>query len=299
MLMTNTLPFGAPSRFLDVGHSQVPYFRVGRGPDVLFIHGWPLHAATFRDSVPLLSDRFTCHLIDLPGSGESKWDASSKISLSDHARTVRAVVDQLKLSRYAVVAHDSGAVIARLLAAEDDRITGLVLGNSEIPGHRPWQLGLYLALNRVPFGATLFGLGLRFRALRHSALAFGGCFHDPRVADGEFRDLFLRPLQSPRVFAGERRLLSSFDWRVIDGLADVHARIRAPVKLVWGAQDPYFPLEKVRSTLNQFAGGATLSVIDPGKLFWHEEFAERFARETEAFLEVCAAEASRAMLSTA
>ena len=59
------------------------------------------------------------------------------------------------------------------------------------------------------------------------------------------------------------------------------------MKLIWGAQDPYFPLAELKPTLIQFAGGASLSVIDPGKLFAHEEFPEQFAHETRTFLEEC------------
>jgi pimeloyl-ACP methyl ester carboxylesterase len=39
----------APDRFLDVGGGgEVAYRRVGVGPDVLFVHGWPVSSATFR-----------------------------------------------------------------------------------------------------------------------------------------------------------------------------------------------------------------------------------------------------------
>ena len=37
-----------PDRFLDVGAGEVAYRRVGNGPDVLFVHGWPVSGATFR-----------------------------------------------------------------------------------------------------------------------------------------------------------------------------------------------------------------------------------------------------------
>ena len=35
-----------PERFLDVGTGEVAYRRVGSGPDVLFVHGWPVSGAT-------------------------------------------------------------------------------------------------------------------------------------------------------------------------------------------------------------------------------------------------------------
>jgi hypothetical protein len=37
---------GAPDRMLDVGHAKLAYYRFGQGPDVVCVHGWPLHAAT-------------------------------------------------------------------------------------------------------------------------------------------------------------------------------------------------------------------------------------------------------------
>ena len=147
--MTNTHPFGAPVELIDLGHSRVPYYRVGRGPDVFFVHGWPLHAATFRDIVPKLADRFTCHLIDLPGAGDSEWGPQSKISVRDHADSVRSVIQQIGLQDFAFVAHDSGGYIARLVAAGDARATALVMGNTEIPGHTPFGILAFIALNKL------------------------------------------------------------------------------------------------------------------------------------------------------
>jgi len=246
--------------------------------------------------VPLLADTFTCHLFDLPGTGDSEWGEQSKISLSDHARSVRQIVDQLGLTQYAVLAHDSGAVIARLAAADDARVQGLVLGNTEIAGYRAWQIRLFLLTERIPFGAQLFGLSLRLHAVRHSSLAYGGCFKDPNFAEGEFRGLFLDPLlRSRRRFLGQRRLLQSFDMNVIDTLGEVEARIRAPVHFVWGAEDPFFPLAKLKLTLAHFGGGASLSVIPTAKLFAHEDFPKQFVGEARAFLLRCIAQRTAAV----
>ena len=283
--MSQTSPFGRATQTLDLGHSRVPYYRVGRGPDLVFIHGWPLHSATFRELVPRLADCFTCHLFDLPGTGESEWGVQSKISLTDHAHSVRQIVDQLGLQHYGILAHDSGAVIARLAAAEDARVQGLVLGNTEIAGYRAWQIELFLRIEGIPFGPQLFGLALRLRAVRHASFAYGGCFRDPEFAEGEFRRLFFDPLQrSGRRSLGQRRLLQTLDLELIDRLGEVDARIRAPVHFIWGADDPYFPLARLKPTLPQFGGGASLAVIPSGKLYAHEEFPAQFADEARAFL---------------
>ena len=89
------------------------YRRVGTGPDVLFVHGWPVSGATFRTLLPHLVDHVTCHVIDLPGAGSSRFTDDTPLSIDQHITSVRRVVDLLGLDDVAVVGHDSGGMIAR------------------------------------------------------------------------------------------------------------------------------------------------------------------------------------------
>lgn len=278
-------PFGAPTRMIDVGHSRVPYWKIGQGPDVLFVHGWPLHAATFRHLVAEWKGEFTCHLFDLPGTGLSEWDADSQIGLSAHVKSLRAVASALQLERYALVAHDSGAALARILAVDNPAVSCQVYGNTEIPGHHPPLVKLYLLAGRIPGAAAAFGKSLRFRAFQRSALGFGGCFADPDYLLTDFGDLFVKPLWSDaRVRQGQFRLLDGFDWAMLDQLAELHTRIPAPALLVWGPDDPFFPLDKVPDMLPQFAGGATFHELSQGKLFGHEDQADEFSAVAVPFM---------------
>src|SRR5437868_6685121 len=95
---------GAPHRRIDIGHSRVAYWRFGEGPDVVFVHGWPLDAATFRRIVPKLAQSYTCHLFDLPGVGQTESDGDAPLDLVSHGASVRRLVDALGLDRYAFLA---------------------------------------------------------------------------------------------------------------------------------------------------------------------------------------------------
>jgi pimeloyl-ACP methyl ester carboxylesterase len=201
---------------------------------------------------------------------------------------MQTCVERLGLSDYAVVSHDSGAVIAQLLAVQDPGVRALVMGNTEIPGFRAWQVQTYQLLERMPFGPVLFGTAMKLRALRNSRLAYGGCFSDLSLIEGEFAELFIQPmLKSQRVVDGQCRLLHTFDWSLIDELAEIQARLRVPVKFIWGARDGYFPLAKLEPTLARFGGVVSLALLEQGKLFAHEEFPEDFTRESRAFLVDC------------
>jgi pimeloyl-[acyl-carrier protein] methyl ester esterase len=49
---------------------------VGRGPALVLIHGWALHGGVFAPLVARLAPHFQLHLVDLPGHGHSRDDAT-------------------------------------------------------------------------------------------------------------------------------------------------------------------------------------------------------------------------------
>ena len=65
---------------------------VGKGQDLVLLHGWSLHSDIWQDFIPLLEADFCCHLVDLPGHGLSEFDDLQ--SLSQWAAAVRSVVPQ-------------------------------------------------------------------------------------------------------------------------------------------------------------------------------------------------------------
>ena len=113
---------------------------------------------------------------------------------------------------------------------------------------------------------------MRQRWFRRSSAAFGGCFSDLDLIDGEFSELFLDPmLADDRRISGQTRYLMGIDWKLLDGLKGDHAKITAPVLLVWGADDPVFPVEEARAMVPQLANCVGFVTIEGGKLFVHEE----------------------------
>ena len=272
-----------PDRLLDVGAGEVAYRRVGSGPDVLFVHGWPVSGATFRLLLPHLVDHVTCHVIDLPGSGSSRFTADTTLSVDQHIKSVRRVLDLLELEQVAVVGHDSGGMIARHAVAGDPRLVAMGLVNTEQPQGLSWRFKLFLAARGLPgFGAGLGWVAGRPR-LRRNRFVLGDAFADSALLDGEFDEFFLEPLHD--LLERQRaaiRLLRSFDVQHVRDLAAVHQRITVPVQLVWGNQDPFFPLPWAEEMVGTFPD-ARLEVIKGAGLFCHEE---RPAEVAQALLPV-------------
>jgi haloalkane dehalogenase len=272
-----------PDQFLDVGAGEVAHRVVGTGPDVLFVHGWPVSGATFRTLLPYLVDHVTCHVIDLPGAGSSRFSAATPLSVDQHITTVRRLVDLLGLEEFALVGHDSGGMIARHALAGDGRVRAMGLIDTEQPHGLSWRFKMFLAGRRLPGMAGALGWVAGRPRIRRNGFVLGDAFADASLLDGEFDEFFLAPLHEiPQRRDAAARLLRTFDERHVRELADLHQRIAVPVQLVWGEQDKFFPVDWAREMVGTFPD-AQLEVVAGAGLFAHEE---RPAETAQALLPV-------------
>lgn len=267
-----------PERWLDVGAGEVAYRRVGSGPDVLFVHGWPVSGATFRTLLPHLVDHVTCHVIDLPGAGSSRFGADTPLTVAQHIKSVRRVLDLLELGAVAAVGHDSGGMIARHALVGDARLRVMGLINTEQSDGSSWRFKAFLAARHLPgFGAGL-GWVAGQRRIRRIGLVLGDAFADSSLLDGEFDEFFLKPIHD---IAARRtaavQVLRSFDPQHVRDLGQIHRRIDVPVQLVWGDQDPFFPIARAEKMVGSFPD-PRLAVIKGAGLFSHEERPAEVAR---------------------
>ncbi len=170
-----------------------------------------------------------------------------------------------------MVGHDSGGMIARHAVVGDPRLRAMGLVNTEQPQGLNLRFRSFLAAARLPgFGSALGWVAVRPR-LRRNPLVLGGAFVDPSLLGGEFEEFFLRPLHDdPARRSAAVRVGRSFDVGHVRGLADVHRRIDVPVGLVWGAEDPFFPVDRARAMADTFPD-ARLTVVEGAGLFAHEE----------------------------
>lgn len=272
-----------PDAFIDVGHGEVAYRRVGSGPDVVFSHGWPVSGATFRTLLPHLVDHVSCHIIDYVSAGSSRFTADADVSIDGHITALRTVADSLGLSSFAVVGHDSGGMIARHALAGDPRVQAMGMINTEPAVGVGWRFKLFLANRYLPGFGTALGWAAGQPKLRRNKFLLGDAFADASLLDGEFDEFFLQPLHNERARQDTAvKLLKSLGNRHLDELAALHRRIEVPVKLVWGVADPFFPIASARKDVATYPQ-ATLSEIAGAGLFAHEE---RPAEVAAALLEV-------------
>ena len=278
------LDFSQPQQYLDVGNADLAYWKIGRGPDLILVHGWPLHAATYRQVVEQLKQHFTCHLFDLPGAGHTKTNAQTSYHFHATARSLVSVRKTLGIRKYGLIGHDSGGAVARFMADIDtNAVTALLLADTEIPHYHSKLIRLLVAMGKRPIRFELYARLLRYKLFRHSNLGFGGCFSDTRKIENDFFSLFAKPMfDNPNVLHGQRQVAASMSLKDINALQATHRRIKQPVLLLWGEQDPFFPVKKAWDMLADFDNGEMV-VIEDGKLLIHEEFPDKFAEYARKF----------------
>lgn len=263
---------------------RIAYRCIGSGPPVLFIHGWPLSGATYRHAVDALKDEHTCIVPDLPGAGDSPWDPRVTEMFGDFTKLMRLLADHLGLTRFALVAHDSGGTIARKLAAElGPRVTALLLSNTELAGHHSKLVARFQRSASLPGAELIFRWLLGRPAYLRSELGFGGCFGDRSLIEGEFHDACIKPLLE-RGMSGPLASLRSANLGIVDELAAIHARIVAPTVFVWGDADRFFPVELARAMADQFASLRGFHTVPGAKLYVQEEAPAKIVEITRALL---------------
>jgi len=132
-------PYQATHVTVDAGTGpvRVAVWEAGAGPTVLLLHGEPSWAYLYRRVAPLLVDA-GCRVVmpDLVGFGAS--DKPAQLSDHTYARHVewlrQALHEQLDLRDVVLFCQDWGGLLGlRLVAADPERYTGVVVANTGLP----------------------------------------------------------------------------------------------------------------------------------------------------------------------
>ena len=188
-------------------------------------------------------------------AGSSRFTADTPLSIDQHITSVRRVVDLLELDDVAVVGHDSGGMIARHAVAGDPRLRAMGLINTEQPHGLSWRFKLVPRRPpRCPGSAraSAGSPGGRGCAATRSCSATRSPTRRCSTASSTSSSCG-RCTKTPRAATPPIRLLRSFDAaRTCATLGEVHRRITVPVQLVWGDQDPFFPLPWAEEMVGTF-----------------------------------------------
>lgn len=115
--------------FLDTEDGQIHYRIGGEGDSLLLLHRNPSSSNEFHELMPIFAQKRRVIAMDLMGLGDS--DKPPRMySISDYAKTVILLLDELGIKKINILGHHTGAYIAgEVAAAYPDRVEKIILCN--------------------------------------------------------------------------------------------------------------------------------------------------------------------------
>ncbi len=283
------------SGFVKVGRLRLHHTYGGRGSPILFIHGLGSSGyIEWRFNLPELSRRHRVLAPDLPGYGRSDKPTEARYGIPYFTRVVERYMAERRLERAVVVGTSMGGRIALELAlTHPARVAGLVLVNSLGLG-RPRIQPYYPVMLLPRVGETLLhGLKHALRLApapmirRFAARYIGAGDELERTMSDEYldhmREMHAAEGYSAAYLATVRSIASP---RSFFGDMDVSKKlpaIKVPLLLIWGANDPLFPLEHA-TRAHIAVPGSQLVVIQGAGHTPQAERPEEFNQQLESFL---------------
>lgn len=267
----------------------VRYHVRGRGPVLVFVHGYLVNADIWRKLVPLLAQDFRCITPDWPlGAHEVPMDRDADLTPPGIAQLIADFLDALDLRDVTLVGNDSGGAYSQLAAADHpDRIGRLVLTSCETP-YSTWpptpggfSMLKTTAAHRLSYWA-LYQV-LRVRRTWRRRYSYGWLAKYP--IDPHVMRSYIRPvLTRPEIRFDGRKAIGSVSARYTRDAADALARHwRKPILLAWAAEDRVFPLSHAQRYAP--AVHAELRTIDDSYTYLSEDQPERTAAVLRSWFE--------------
>jgi pimeloyl-ACP methyl ester carboxylesterase len=241
------LPGGRPPlleiKDVAVGRERISTLSMGRGQDVLLLHGLGGTRASLFQTAASLSGRYRVHLPDLPGFGSSSKPAFGGYDAPWFAERMLGLMDRLDISSARVIGNSMGGRVAIEMALDaPDRIEALALLCPAVAWiHR--GLHAVVRLLRPELGALP-------HSFRRSLVAsqFWSMFYDPDVLDPAVGELMVDEFRRIYQSAGARCAFLASARNIYleapfgrDGFYPRLATLTTPALFVWGRHDPLVP----------------------------------------------------------
>jgi pimeloyl-ACP methyl ester carboxylesterase len=228
---------------IPVGRHRISTLTMGRGPDVLLLHGLGGTRASLFETAATLSRSYRVHAPDLPGFGSSSKPSLGGYNARWFADIMFGLMDQLEIPGAHVVGNSMGGRVAIEMGLnEPDRIGSLGL---LCPAVAWIRRGLHpiVRLLRPEFG-------LLPHTFHRSVVAsqFWSMFHDRDLIDPAVADLVVDEFQRIYHTAGARyALLASARNIYLEAPFGRHgfyrrlSELQPPALFVWGSHDRLVP----------------------------------------------------------
>lgn len=242
-------------------YNQNIYFqKLGRGPNLIMLHGWGNDVSSFWGVTDLLKNDFTLWLIDLSGFGRSDIPKNPFRTI-DYANIVTGFIHQKNLFKPILLGHSLGGRVGIKLAAQNPDILGKLILEASAgikPQRDILKTVIYPFTKLAKLIPNIFGIKEKLRYI------------------------FYKSLKSDYINVGEmKQTLANI---LEEDLTDELSKIKTETLLIWGEKDS----TKEASLRNgkliyRLIKNSRIEVIEDVGHFPHIENPERFVYYVKDF----------------
>ncbi len=231
--------------FYDIRGYRV--YAAERGPEnrqvALLIHGWSSSWYAMSPLMDLLSQRFRCMAVDLPGYGQSPR-LPMRTTIPDYADILADLLAKVTDKPAVLVGHSMGGMTSITMALRHpERVERMVLLGPTITGKLSAYINLVVSpitlMERFGFGSLIISffeniiVGISDRVMRPASFA-----ERTGITEEDYRRL---REDARRPGQGQVRAECYFAMRAND-LSDQLKDVEHPTLIIWGAEDNTVPL---------------------------------------------------------
>ncbi len=234
--------------------------RCGEGPDLVLAHGWPWSSFSWHRIIPGLAKTHRVHWYDMPGYGRSEMREDQTTDLGVQGAVFAEMLEHWGLMRPRVVAHDfGGATTLRAHLLHGCDYERYVLMN--VVAMRPWGSEFFDHVGRHV--EAFSGLPPHIHqavveAYIRGALASG--------IDAQDLEALVAPWLSEKGRGSFYRQFAQADEKYTADVEPMFGEVRCPVRILWGEDDPWIPLERGNALHGLMAGSEFVTMPGAGHL---------------------------------
>lgn len=265
------------------GERSIRYLKAGNGNPLILLHTIRTQLDYFEEVIPQLANHFTVYAIDLPGHGYATIDTKANYDEPYFRSAVIAFIEKLNLTSVTLVGESIGAVLALTVASQlPARVKQVVSSNTydyDLRYGDGVRRGNFLA-NFVIGQFAIPYVGAMVAAMENILLL-------GIIMKGGLKNRSWMP----------EKLLSEFDrvgrrkgyryverstfagWQSWSKARSLYAKVKAPVKLVYGENDWSTDAERQR-TASELGGVKISTIANTG----HFAFVDNPQKMTEIVL---------------
>lgn len=215
--------------------------RAGEGPSLVLAHGWPWSSWSWHQLIPELSKKFRVHWYDMPGYGQSEKSPEQRTSLDIQGKVFAEMLDHWQLERPSVVAHDfGGATTLRAHLLHGCDFEKYVLMN--VVALSPWGSEFFDHVGRHV--EAFVGLPPHIHRAVVEAYIGGALVNEIGT---EARAALAGPWLTEEGRGSFYRQFAQADEAYTNEIEPLYGDIRCPVKILWGEDDPWIPIDRGRA----------------------------------------------------